>query len=345
MTIEQLWLEMEAEAGANVAWLTRFARPQSGHTLLVALEQTTRARALLVPVSKAALLPHREWPECRGLELISVALGSQPHLGVRLRDPACAEVFTALAEDVAPRIAAAGGAKQAAAELLGRLRQWQQFMTAAREAMSIEAQRGLWGELHVLCTHLLPALGPAETVSGWKASDAAHQDFQFSGGAVEVKTTAAKQPQSVRITSERQLDGTGVGALFLHVVVVDEREVPAGGSVPGQSLPALIVNIRAQLSTHLIALASFNDRLLERGWLDTHGSRYEVRRWTVRGEHTYKVRRGFPRLVEVDLPTGVGDVNFALSLAACEPFAAAVSGMLAALTQTNPRPRGRSRTS
>jgi hypothetical protein len=29
--------------------------------------------------------------------------------------------------------------------------------------------------------------------------------------------TAAKQPQSVRITSERQLNDTGVGAQFLHV--------------------------------------------------------------------------------------------------------------------------------
>ena len=343
MTIEQLWLEMEAEAGANVAWLTRFARPQTGHPLLVALEQTTRARALLVPVSKAALPPRREWPECRGLELISVALGSQPHLGVRLRDPACADVFTALAEDVAPRVASASGAKQAAAELLGRLRQWQQFLTAARETLSIEAQRGLWGELHVLRTHLLPALGPAATVSGWKASAAAHQDFQFSGGAVEVKTTAAKQPQSVRITSERQLDDTGVGALFLHVVVVDEREVPAGGTVPGQSLPALIADVRAGLSADLIALAAFNDRLLDRGWLDTHASRYEGRRWTVRGERTYQVRRGFPRLVEVDLPAGVGDVNFAVSLAACEPFAAPVPLMLAALREmgTTPKKSGR----
>jgi hypothetical protein len=335
MTIEQLWLEMEAEAGANVAWLTRFARPQTGHPLLVALEQTTRARALLVPVSNATLPPRREWPECRGLELISVALGSQPHLGVRLRDPACADVFTALAEDVAPRVASASGAKQAAAELLGRLRHWQQFLTAARETMSIEAQRGLWGELHALRTHLLPALGAAATVRGWKASAAAHQDFQFSGGAVEVKTTAAKQPQSVRITSERQLDDTGVGALFLHVVVVDEREVPAGGSVPGQSLPALIADIRTQLSAELIALAAFNDRLLDRGWSDAHASRYEARRWTVRGERTYEVRRGFPRLVEVDLPAGVGDVNFAVSLAACEPFAASVPALLAALTQTS----------
>lgn len=344
MTIEQLWQEMEAEGGTNVAWLTRFARPQTGHPLLVALEQTTRARALLVPVSRAAMPPRREWPECRGLELISVALGSQPHLGVRLRDAACADVFTALAEDVAPRVAAANGAKQAAAELLGRLRRWQQFLTAARDLLSVEAQRGFWGELHVLRTHLLPALGAATTVTGWKASAAAHQDFQFSGGAVEVKTTAAKQPQSVRITSERQLDDTGVGALFLHVVVVDEREVPAGGSAPGQSLPALIADTRTELSADPVALAAFNDRTLDRGWLDAHASRYEGRRWTVRSERTYQVRRGFPRLVEDDLPTGVGDVNFAVSLAACQPFAAPVSGMLGALSHTNPRGRGRPRT-
>ena len=341
MTIEQLWQEMEAEGGTNVAWLTRFARPQAGHPLLVALEQTTRARALLVPVSKAALPPRREWPECRGLELISVSLGSQPHLGVRLRDAACADVFTALAEDVTPRVAAASGAKQAVAELLGRLQRWQQFLTAGRDSLSVEVQRGLWGELHVLRAHLLPALGAAVTVAGWKASAAAHQDFQFSGGAVEVKTTAAKQPQSVRITSERQLDDTGVGALFLHVVVVDEREVPADGSALGQSLSSLIADVRTGLSSDLIALAAFNDRLLDRGWLDTHANRYEGRRWTVRSEHTYQVRRGFPRLVEVDLPTGVGDVNFAVSLAACEPFAAPVSMMLGALSQTNPRRRSR----
>ena len=34
-----------------------------------------------------------------GLELISMALGSQPQLSVRLRDSTSADVFTALAED------------------------------------------------------------------------------------------------------------------------------------------------------------------------------------------------------------------------------------------------------
>ena len=344
MTIEELWLQMEAESGANVAWLTRFARPQSGHPLLVALEQPTRARALLVPVPKAAVPPRHEWPECRGLDLISVSLASQPHLGVRLRDPACADVFAALAEDVAPRVASACGAIQAVAELLGRLRRWQQFLTVARSLLSIEAQRGLWGELHVHRAHLMPALGAAATVAGWKASAAAHQDFQFSGGAVEVKTTAAKQPQSVCITSERQLDDTGVGKLFLHVVVVDEREVPSGGTVPGRSLPEIIADTRTELSADIVALAAFNDRLLDRGWLDAHASRYEGRRWTVRGERTYQVRQGFPRLVEVDLPTGVGDVSFSLSLAACEPFSTPVTGMLGALSLTKLCRRDRPRT-
>jgi hypothetical protein len=80
--------------------------------------------------------------------------------------------------------------------------------------------------------------------------------------------------------------------LFLHVVV-DEREVPARGSAPGQGLPAHIAATRTELSVDLIALAGFNDRLLDRGWLDTHANRYEGRSCTVRGERTYQVRRGF----------------------------------------------------
>jgi hypothetical protein len=337
MTIEQLWLEMEAEvaAGANVAWLTRFARPQEGYPMLVALEEATRARALLVPVSKAALPLRRNWPECRGLELISVALASQLHLGVRLRDSACADVFTALAEDVAARVGSANGPKQAAAELLGRLRRWQQFLAASQDELNLEEQRGLWGELHVLRSYLCPVLGAMVAVEAWKASAAAHQDFQFSGGAVEVKTTAAKQPQSIHITSERQLDATGVGALFLHVVVVDEREVSVGGNMPGLSLPAVIAEIRNQISLDSNALSAFNDKLLDRGWADSQASRYEPRRWTVRSEHTFEVRKDFPRLVESGLPAGVGDVHYAVSLAACEPFSTLLSTLLAAISETS----------
>jgi hypothetical protein len=170
-------------------------------------------------------------------------------------------------------------------------------------------------------------------VAGWRAPQAAHQDFQFAAGAVEVKTTTAKQPQAVRVTSERQLDDAGIRALFLHVVVLDEREVEPGAAGSGECLPGVIADLRSRLASEPSALELFDDRLLEAGYLDAAAPRYEGRRFTLRRELTFHVQRGFPRLVERDLPAGVGDVNYALSLAAGAPWTVTVAAMLALLAQ------------
>jgi hypothetical protein len=245
-TIEELWQEMEAEGGST--WRLRNSRKDGAHPLVVALEPHHGSRAMLLPVPGLELPPRREWPECRGLEWQTVRLNAVPYWGVRLRDALCTDVFSALAQDLDSRLALATTVEEAAAELFCRLRLWQQFLKAWRDGMSLEARRGLWGELYFLHARLLPALGAAEAVTGWKAGTAAHQDFQFPHAAVEVKTTSAKQPQSVRITSERQLDETGVGSLFLAVVVVDEREVIPVAGTPGQSLSALVAALRVELS-------------------------------------------------------------------------------------------------
>jgi hypothetical protein len=145
---------------------------------------------------------------------------------------------------------------------------------------------------------------------------------------VEVKTTTAKQPQSVRVTSERQLDMSGIPALFLHVVVLDEREVDTDHPVAGESLPDIVLALRQKFQTTAAAAEVFEDRLLDVGYLEADAPRYENRRFTLRREHTFRVRPGFPRLVESILPSGVGDVSYALSLAACEPFTTSVDDML-----------------
>jgi hypothetical protein len=262
---------------------------------------------------------------------LTIRLEGTPYWGVRLRDSNCAGVFTALAQDLDARLKLTVGAEQSAAELFGRLKLWQQFLKAWQDGMGPEARRGLWGELHFLQAHLLSVLGASVAVKGWKAGAAAHQDFQFLHAAAEIKTTAAKQPHSIRITSERQLDETGVGALFLHVVIVDEREVPAAEGAPGQSLPSLVTSVRTTLGDDAPTLSLFNDLLFHRGWLDEHAPRYENHRLTVRNELSYRVQSGFPRLIESNLPSGVGDVTFALALAACVPFAIPLSEMLETL--------------
>jgi hypothetical protein len=333
MRIEELWKEIEAESSTDGddAWIIRRAIVAPGHPLLVAVEPATRIRTLLLPAAKSEVPPRRDWPQCRGLELQMISIAGATHLAVRLRDSASADVFTALAEDVAPRVAAATRTVDAVTTLLGRLRRWQQFLAAAQEGLSREEECGLWGELHLLKTQLISALGSSDAVAAWKAGSSTHQDFQCPAGAIEVKTSAAKQPQSIRITSERQLDDTGVGALFLHVVAVDEREVAPASTAPGTSLPSLVAEIRFTLA-NTPPLAIFEDRLIECGYFDLHAPRYEGRRRTVRTEQTFRVVDDFPRLTESILPPGVGDTSYAVSLAACLPFSVTTPEMLIALS-------------
>lgn len=333
MRIERIWQELETEVarGTNGAWISRFALPDPGNVLLVAIDTSSQTRALLLPVSAAAMPLRRDWPQCRGVELFAVHIDGVSYLGVRLLDGDYREFFAALAENIAPRVAAAADEVVAARTLLERLRRWQKFLTARTEGLSISRQRGLFGELHLLRHVLVPAIGVESAVTGWRASLASHQDFQFSHAAVEVKTTTAKQPQDVRITSERQLDGTGAPALFLFVAVLDEREVEPDKATQGETLPASIAALRELLGTGNTLRDTFDDRLLDAGYLDTDAVRFEMRRYAPRSQQCFRVEAGFPRLVEVDLPVGVGDVSYALSLAACAPFAVPVTTMISAI--------------
>ena len=179
-------------------------------------------------------------------------------------------------------------------EMLAGLRQWQAFLTVAREGLSVEAQRGLFGELLFLGRVLVPALGARAAVQGWKGAARAQQDFQFPRGAVEVKTTSAVVPESVQITSERQLDDRGAGALFLHVIIVDDREVAPAPGAPGETLADIVSLTRSLVDGDASARVALDEGLLCAGWLDANAARYDARRLTVRSQLSFHVREGFP---------------------------------------------------
>lgn len=309
--IEAQWLALEAEtAGDRNSWRLRLARPIEGHSLFVAVHGGRRH--LLLRAARAAI-PHRTtWPECAGLELLAVEMEGHAYFGVALREVRFADVFAALAEDLARRIEAAPSAVAVDA-FSGQLARWQRFLAAATEGLGEEARRGLWGELHLLLEVIVPALGGA-AAGGWKGPHAAHQDFQFPSAWIEVKTTLAKLPQVVRITSERQLDDTRAPAIFLHVIALEAVERDA------VTLPALVQRVRSALSLWPPAQEQFEDALLAARYLDLHAARYERVGYAVRRESTFRIGSGFPRIVEADLPPGIGDASYLLSLSACEGF-------------------------
>jgi len=332
MTIEAQWqtLETEARTVSDEGWRLRLARPVGGHPLFAAVSGGRRVLLLRVP---AAAIPSRaDWPECTGLDVLAVNLDGHAYLGVALREPRFADVFTALAEDLARRIeTSASSGVSGVAVFLGQLRRWQRFLAIARDGLDPVAQRGLWGELHFLKTCLLPLLGGA-AVNGWKGPDGAHQDFQFSGAWIEVKTTLAKQPQTVRIASERQLDDTRAPALFLHVLALEAHE---GG---GLTLPTAVADLRAILTAWPAGREAFEDALVAAGYLEQHAPRYAGTGYAVRQAQSFRVRGDFPRIVEAGLPPGVGEVSYSLSLAACIPCLVSDEEIAAALSSVSRAP-------
>lgn len=311
-TIDDQWQKLEAQPSFD-GWRLLLARPKKGFPLQVALEGTSRRRAILLRVKVDVIPVRKKWPACRGLFVFTETISGHPHCGVSLKDGRYADVFSALAEDLARRVAETNSASDAAGIFFAQLGRWQKFLAASTEGLTPEAQRGLWGELHCLRERLSPALGIDIAVEGWKGSQKAHQDFQFLSGSIEVKTTTAKQPQVIRITSERQLDDSAWAHLFLHVLVLEIRE---GGA---DTLPALVERVRSQLVTHQKVREIFEDALLASGYLDAHAGLYAGHGYLVRTTHWFRVTKKFPRIVESMLPFGVGDVNYAISLAACEP--------------------------
>lgn len=333
MQIEELWKALEVGSAAGNSgsdgWLLRLALPKAGCPLFIGLELASGRRAVLLRLPSASMPSRRSWPRAKGLEPLVVAVEGGDHFGVALKEPRFADVFAALAADLVRRVTEAGDPAAQARAFLGQLSRWQKFLSASFDGLSEEAQRGLWGELYFLREQLLPAIGAA-AVNSWKGGERAHQDFQFEGGAVEVKTTLAKQPQVVRITSERQLDDNDWPALFLTVIALDVREVG------GETLPAMVASLRAKLTAEAAAQELFEDALLAAGYLDAHSSRYAGRGYFVRSQKSFSAMRGFPRLVERDLPGGVGDVNYGLAVAACKDFAVAPAEMEEILQGSRP---------
>lgn len=347
MRIEQLWPELDgarrrelarASGGGASGWVLRRVQPIAGCRLLAGLELASGRRGLLLELPASAVPAKRRWPRCRGLDWLTSPAQRAVLFGVRLKEARHADLFDALADDLARRVGAAeaGCATQLAA-LLGGVARWQRFLAVGAEGLSDEAQRGLWGELHFLRGALLAAFGAEAAVAAWQGHAAAHQDFLVPRGAVEVKTTSGKAPHIVRITSERQLDDRGLPALYLRHLALAVRD----GA--GETLPSLVAALREQLLTDAIAAERFEDALLAAGYLDAHAWRYEGRGYAVRETNDFAVRGRFPRLTERDLPAGVGDVRYALSLDACRAFLLAPDALLAALSAPFPKRRSRQR--
>ena len=141
-----------------------------------------------------------------------------------------------------------------------------------------------------------------------------------------MKTTAAKQHQVLRIGSERQLDSTGVQHLFLFHLSLDVHVDS------GESLGEIVDDLRGRFQG-TGADSAFEEGLLAAGYFDGHRTLYEGTGYTKREENFFRVEEGFPRIVERDVPTGVGDVRYSVAVSECRHHAVPASEVMGTIAE------------
>lgn len=293
-------------------------------------ERPSRLHGFLVKIQdKPGLL----WKDLRPSQGLDIKVDARPGHDVTLllseRDSRFHEVFTALVADLIRGLESLSmqpkGQRPLTLDFLSsRIIRWQACLQANRDGLSEERAAGLFGELSTMAALLKYGVDPTLAVDRWTGPARAIQDYQFDRLTLEIKASRQTQPTNVRISSERQLDASMHERLVLIHYALDQR---SDGS--GTTLPGIVSSIRDTLGTGYAGMA-FDDRLMDYGYLDLHGPRYADRSYTIRSVDYFDVREPMPRIVEQDLPAGVGKVSYDLALAACEPFRVTADEMAAA---------------
>ena len=248
-----------------------------------------------------------------------------------LNDDQYEELFSKLAEDLVLSVNNSDPSK-ASGTLLRRFSTWRRFLkNGSVKSLTPSEQLGLYGELKTFKFLIESRVDTNIVTEAWTGPEKAHQDFQLPQKiAIEVKSIAHQEPQHLKINSERQLDDSSFDALVIaHHKIQRQQDA-------GETLPEAISDLREILSHDINALENFNEKLLISRYLDSDSTKYEKTGYGKSETSYYRVRQGFPRLTESDLPSGLGNLTYVIDASACERFSVEPETIISWLTSPSP---------
>lgn len=230
------------------------------------------------------------------------------------------DLFQGLCETLIESLRAVDDSATALAVTLAHLKRWKAFLSGRRSTMSPEQVRGLFAELQMLRSLYAARTTPSMAVVAWTGADRVQQDFIFGDEAIEVKSLSGRERNSVRISSEDQLESL---TSSLYLAVYRLSEMPE--SPQSTSLNDLVAQIDGELGDPE-ALEDFARKLSAYGYAPLHD--YDSPRFTVSDLKAYRVEEGFPRLVRSGLPTGIARLSYDIELETIRPFECSSSEIL-----------------
>ena len=319
MITEQDWAQLQSDPHAR-GMTVRRVYPQAARDIFIAVQHPEGIRMLTIAVSVHAatelIRQLNELPRTRGIEMQFASLdGHRRELRVLLTSANLREVFNPLATDIADTALAQSDDVRTVLAAVDRFEHWKQMLQSiASTGLSATYRRGLFGELSVMRDRLLARLPQCNAVAAWTGPTGAHQDFQFSRVAIEVKTSTGKEPQTLVVSSERELDYTGTGRLILAHLSLDERQ---GGT--GESLNSIVDRTR-EILTNAATRELLDSLLIRYGYLHDQRALYDEPRYTIRKERFWHVAGDFPRITEADLRSGVGNCEYHIATVGLDQY-------------------------
>lgn len=310
----------QSEGTPLTGWMQLRVDSPNGMDAFLAVQHPDRRPALIFEVAATDVPNGWRIPEVRGLDVHKgQGDGREFRLVIAASQTSFWDPFVILADDVLDVVAASTSAPNGLARLARRLEIWARFFDRAGSGILARPERlGLLGELYLLDKYLLPTYAEA-AIDAWRGPTGDAHDFLLGDRTIEAKCTSSQQPVALEISSAGQLDDRGMGSLYLFAVRVVEG--PAGGV----TIPSLVERIRTRLAG---AATSFDDKLLQSGYVDAHRETYAAECFAVREDAFFAVTAGFPSLRESELPVGVGNVRYSVDWSACKPFQVASAKIL-----------------
>jgi len=231
------------------------------------------------------------------------------------------DLFEGLCRTLASSLEHATDSASSLAVSLAHVRRWKTFLSGRSQHLSSEEVRGLFAEITFLLELIDREVSSAAAVEAWLGPDRSHQDFIFGNTAVEIKSLSGAERNTVRISSEDQLESLN-DELFLRIYRLSSLADAAGAC----SLNEIVATVQARLG-EADGVEAFDRKLVANGYAPLPD--YDQPRFVVCEVRSYRVREGFPRLMRSQLPAGIASVAYDIRLEAIASYecdAAAVFG-------------------
>lgn len=234
-----------------------------------------------------------------------------------LRTTKFTDVFVQLCAHIVDCVSQTSSESQGLSAFMAGVEDWRTLLQAGpSQRLSLEATRGLFGELWLGFWSLVPNYSARQVMEAWRGPFKSDQDFQFPGGPlIEVKTVHSRT-RRIQISSENQLHRLSTEQLYLCVVSADDACADTPGAM---TVLRLLDETEKLLEGTGVPQFDLTSRLAELRF-DRSDDIYADMHFLTTGVRCFEVRDSFPHIVPHMLPQGISRVSYSLDVAELAPY-------------------------